>query len=306
LQAAAERYVQIHHLADSYPVQYVYWVASVINSHGGYSPTIKGLVFDALLSRTPVTAELTLYSLLVFIPFGILSGLRAGWKPGAAADRGFRAAAYTAANLPPFIAALVFLGIFYVSLGWFPPGRLGLDFSQEVLSPEFHSFTGLLTIDSLLNRRVDIFIDAVRHLVLPVISLSLIHWATLGRIVRSTTITERSKDYLTAAKAHGIPESRLLWRHLLRNTLSPALSSSALAAASLFTGVFMIEIIFDLKGVSDLIVHGTSLGLDVPIAMGFAVYSISVVLVIMFVLDVLRAILDPRSRESLIHGENEG
>ena len=158
-------------------------------------------------------------------------------------------------------------------------------------------------IDSLLNRRLDIFIDSVRHLVLPVITLSLVYWATLGRIVRSTILIECRKEYLTAARARGIPESRLQWRHALRNVLAPALSSSALAVASLFTGVFMIEIIFDLKGVADLVVRGTASGLDMPIAMGFSLYSVSIVLLVMFVLDVLRALLDPRSRESLIHDD---
>jgi peptide/nickel transport system permease protein len=304
LRAVTEPYIQKFHLEDPFPVQYGYWIVSVFTHGGGYSPSVKGDAFEALLRRTPVTAELTLYSLLVFIPLGIMSGLRAGWRRGEPLDLRFRAAAYVASSLQPFIIAMVLIGIFYTFLGWFPPGRLGIKISQEVLAPEFHRFTNLMTIDSLLNGRLDIFIDSIRHLVLPVITLSLVHWATLGRIVRSTIITERSKEYLTAAKARGISERRLQWRHALRNVMAPALSSSALAAASLFTGVFMIEIIFDLKGVADLVVHGTAQGLDMAIAMGFSVYSVSIVLVVMFVLDVLRAILDPRSRESMIHDEN--
>jgi peptide/nickel transport system permease protein len=305
LRQATERYIKIHHLEDPFPVQYAYWVFSVFTHGGGYSPSVKGDVFDALLRRTPVTAELTLYSLLLFIPLGVASGLRAGWKSGGLLDSIFRSAAYVATSMPPFITALILLGIFYVFLGWFPTGRLGSTFGLEVLSPEFHHFTGLMTIDSLLNRRLDIFVDAVRHLVLPVVTLSLMYWATLGRIVRSTIISERRKEYLMAARARGIPERRLLWRHALRNVLSPTLSSSALAAASLFTGVFMIEIIFDLKGVADLVVHGSSSGLDVPISMGFSVYSVCMVVLIMFVLDVLRIILDPRSRESMIHDDTQ-
>jgi len=300
LRQATEPYVQKYHLEDPFPVQYAYWVVSVFTHGGGYSPSVKGDAFEALLRRTPVTAELTLYSLLLFIPLGVMSGLRAGWRKGGLLDLRFRTAAYVASSLPPFITALVLLGIFYSFLGWFPPGRLGTAISQEVLAPEFHHFTGLMTIDSLLNRRLDIFVDSVRHLVLPVVTLSLVHWATLGRIVRSTIINERRKEYLTAARARGISERNLQWRHALRNVLAPALSSSALAAASLLTGVFMIEIIFGLKGVADLVVHGTALGLDMPIAMGFSVYSLCIVLVVMFVLDVLRAILDPRSRESMI------
>ncbi len=302
LYRVTEPYIRLHHLEDPFPVQYADWILSVFTGSGGYSPTVRGDVFEALLIRTPVTAELTLYSLLLFIPLGILSGLRAGWRPGGRQDAFFRLSAYIATNLPPFITGLVLISIFYVFLGWFPPGRLGTAISQEVLSPKFHHYTSLITIDSLLNGRPDIWVDAVRHLVLPVFTLSLVHWATLGRIVRSTILGERRKTYLTAAKARGIPESRLLWRHALYNILSPALSSSALAAASLVTGVFMIEIIFDLKGVADLVVHSSQSGLDVPIAMGFSLYSVGIVLVVMFVLDVLRAILDPRSREILIHG----
>lgn len=300
LYQRTELYIQKYHLEDPFPVQYVYWVVSIFTHSGGYSPSVKGDVFDALIRRTPVTAELALYSLLVFIPLGIMSGLRAGWRKGGLLDMRFRTAAYFASSIPPFIMALFLLSIFYAGMGWFPPGRLGIAFSQEVLTPEFNQFTGLMTIDSLLNRRLDIFVDSIRHLVLPVATLSLVHWATLGRIVRSTIINERRKEYLTAARARGIPEPRLQWRHALRNVMAPALSSSALSAASFLTSVFMIEIIFGLKGIADLIVHGTALGLDMPVAMGFSVYSVCIVLVIMFVLDVMRIILDPRTRESMI------
>jgi len=301
LYQAAKDVIRRHHLEDPFPVQYAYWVVSLFTHDGGYSPTLKGNVFEALLRRMPVTGELALYSMLLFIPLGVVSGLRAGWRQGGPLDRRFRIVAYVASSLPPFIAALLLIGIFYVFLGWFPPGRLGIAMNQATFSPEFHTYTGLMTIDSLLNWRLDIFLDAVRHLVLPVVTLSLVYWATLGRIVRSTIIGEANKDYMTAARARGVPERHLLWRHGLRNVLSPALSSTALAAASLFTGVFMIEIIFDLKGVADLVVKASKSGLDVPSVMGFCVYSVSVVLVIMFVLDVLRAILDPRSREIMTH-----
>lgn len=303
LHQAAAPVIEKYHLEEPFPVQYAYWIISVFTQGGGYSPTVKGEVIAALLRRTPVTAELTIYSLLLFIPLGVVSGLRAGWRQSRFLDWRFRITAYIVANLPPFITALFLLGIFYVLLGWFPPGRLGIFFSNEVLSPEFHQYTGLMTIDSLLNWRLDIFFDSVRHLVLPVVTLSLVHWATLGRIVRSTIITERHKEYLTAARSRGIPERHLQWRHALRNILAPALSSSALSAASLFTGVFMVEIIFDLNGVADLVVHAPKSGLDVPVVMGFSVYSICVVLVIMFVLDILRAILDHRSLESMIYDE---
>ena len=124
LRQVTERYIQKYHMEDPFPVQYAYWVGSVLTNGGGYSPSVKGDVFNALLRRTPVTAELTLYSLLLFIPLGVVSGLRAGWRPGGLLDARFRSAAYIATSLPPFITGLALLGLFYVFLGWFPPGAL--------------------------------------------------------------------------------------------------------------------------------------------------------------------------------------
>jgi peptide/nickel transport system permease protein len=295
-----EPIVRRYHLRDPLPVQYAYWLVSLVENRGGYSPTLKTNVMDVLLRRTPVTAELTLYSLLFFIPLGLVSGLRAGWKRNRGGDLSFRLAAFIATSLPPFILALVLLSIFYVGLRWFPPSRLGVASSQILYSPNFHTYTGLLTIDGLLNGRPRLSLEAARHLVLPVFTLGLIHWATLGRITRSTVIQELRKDYMLAGRARGIPDRRLLWSYALRNAIAPALSSTALSAASLFTGVFVVELIFDFKGVADLIANGMKIAPDTPAAMGFVIYSVSIVMIIMLVLDLLQAALDPRVRERII------
>ena len=288
-----------HHLEDPYPVQYGFWLASLFTEGGGYSPTLKGDVFEILLRRTPVTAELTLYSLLLFIPLGMVMGARAGWRPNHLFDLSFRIPAFVATSLPPFILALVLLSIFYASLNWFPIGRLSLANTFVISSDDFQHYTGLVTLDGILNGRTDITLDAFRHLVLPVFTLSLVHWATLGRIIRNLTGDITQKQYLIAGKARGIPDQKLLWKHSFRNVLAPGLSSTALSIASLYTGVFMIESIFNLKGVAGLIVEAMQGGLDTNLAMGFAIYSIIVVLSVMFILDVLRAILDPLTREGI-------
>jgi peptide/nickel transport system permease protein len=300
LWALTEPHIQSHHLDDPYPVQYAYWLLSLVQEGGGYSPSLRGEVFAALLRRTAVTAELTLYSLLFFIPLGLLAGARAGWWHNQGVDLRFRLAAFVAASLPPFILALVLLSIFYVGLGWFPAGRLSGAISQVIIGKDFHTYTGLVTIDGLLNGRWDVSLDALRHLVLPVITLGLLHWATLGRIMRSMMIEEKRKQYLIAARARGLPENSLLWRHAFRNALAPALASTALSIATLFTGVFMIETIYSLKGVADLVLLSMVRSLDTPLAMGFTIYSVTVVLLVMFVLDVLRAAVDPRTREGLL------
>jgi peptide/nickel transport system permease protein len=158
----------------------------------------------------------------------------------------------------------------------------------------------MLTIDSLLNGRPDIFWDAFKHLVMPIFTLSLYHWATLGRIARTSMITEGSKEYVISARARGLSERRVVWRHAFRNMLSPSLTSIALSATSIITGVFVVEIIFNFPGVSRGILSALGGVADAPAALGFAVYSVCMVLTLMFCLDVLQAILDPRIREGVL------
>jgi len=292
--------IQKYHLRDPFPVQYAIWVNNLLHGNWGYSPALKENVLPVMLRRSPVTAELTIYSLLVFIPIGLATGMIAGSKKNRGADTRFRVSAFIATSIPPFILAIMLLSVFYVAVGWFPPERLGLQTGQFVKSAAFHTYTGLMTVDGLLNGRVDISLDALRHLVLPVLTLSLVHWATLGRVTRATAIEEFQKDYILAGKARGVSNHSLVWGHAFRNTLAPSLASSALSAAALFTGVFVVEVIYNFKGISEIAVNSINQTPDAPAVLGFAIYSILLVLVIMFLLDIVQALVDPRIREGFI------
>ena len=136
---------------------------------------------------------------------------------------------------------------------------------------------------------------------LPVITLSLSHWATLGRITRATAIEELDKVYILAARGRGISQHKVLWRHALRNVLVPALNSSALSAASLVTGLFIVEVIFLYNGISSLFTQSMHINPlmanpDIPLALGFAIYSVITILIIMTILDIIQAAVDPRLR----------
>lgn len=299
-QRLIENIIKRHRLRDPYPVQYLNWVTNLLKGQWGYSPTLQEDVLAGLVRRTPVTAELTIFSILLFIPFGLVSGVIAGWKQNRAPDHRFRLAAFTATSLPPFIVAIVLMAIFYVMLHWFPPERLSPLFSLDINSPEWRNFTGLLTIDGFLNGRPDISLDAARHMVLPVVTLCLVHWATLGRVTRAAMIEEFQKEYIIAGKARGIQNRSLVWHHAFRNALTPALASSALSAASLFTGVFVVEVIFNFKGISNMVLSTAFGPPDAQSILGFAIYSVLIVLLIMFVLDTIQAIFDPRTREGII------
>lgn len=295
-----ETIIRRYHLRDPYLVQYGYWVRSLFDGTWGHSPTLNEPVLPALLRRTPVTLELALYSLLFLVPLGLISGVLAGWRRSGVFDRVFRSLAFLGTSTPSFILALVLLSVFYINLDWFAPQRIGVMYGLEINRDTFRNFTGMLTIDSVLNGRWDIFVDAWRHLVMPIFTLSLYHWATLGRISRSTTIAERNKEYILSARARGLNERRVIWRHAFRNMLSPSITSIALSATSIVTGVFVAEIIYNFKGVSAVIVSAMGGVPDAPAALGFAVYSAIVVLTLMFILDVLLAIIDPRVREGVL------
>ncbi|MFZ0547719.1 MAG: ABC transporter permease [Candidatus Promineifilaceae bacterium] len=293
-------------LNDPFPKQYLTWVSGIIRGDWGWSPTFNAPVLDLLLLRTGATLELTFYALLTLIPLGLISGVVSGWRPGGSVDNTFRLTAFFATSIPPFIFGLFLLSIFYVGLGWFSPGRTGF-YELSMSTSTFKHFTGFLTVDGLLNGRLDITLDAFRHLVLPVFTLSLAHWATLGRVTRVSIMNETGKEYLLAAKARGLRRRSIIWRHAFRNVLAPALTTSYLSITTLITGVFVIEIIFNYKGVSELITKGISgstyIGSinipDTPLALGFAIYSCLLVVPIMLLLDVAKAAVDPRIREEL-------
>ena len=291
--------IRAFRLDEPFLVQYGIWVKSLFNGTWGFSPTLNDDVLPSLLRRTPATVELTLFSLLLFIPLGLFGGVLAGWRQRKAFDNSVRFMAYVATAFPPFILSLMLLSIFYVKFKFVGPGRLNLVYGAQIMDESYRTITGLFTIDSLLNGRFDIFVDSLKHLILPVFTLSLYHWATLARITRSTIISERHKDYLVAAQARGLPESRVMWGHAFRNTLAPSFTSMALSSASLVTGVFVVEVIFNIKGISDVIVRGTVGIPDAPAALGFALYSVIIVLLLMFVFDVLQAVFSPRLREDL-------
>ncbi len=296
---ATEIYITKYHLRDPFLIQYGYWVKSLFEGTWGYSPSLHEDVLPALLKRTPATAELTLYSFLLFVPIGLISGVVAGWKQRKAVDNVFRLAAFSATSFPPFILSILLIAIFYVNLGWFATSRLNLSLAMNLDLQGFIHYTGLYTIDGLLNRRLDVTWDAIRHLAMPVFTLSLYHWATLGRITRASIISERTKEYIIAAKARGASERMLMWKHAFRNTLAPSFTSLALSTASLVTGVFVVEIIFSYYGLSSVIVNSIQGVPDPAAALGFAVYSVIIVLTLMAIFDILLAIFDPRVRSEV-------
>jgi ABC-type dipeptide/oligopeptide/nickel transport system permease component len=153
----------------------------------------------------------------------------------------------------------------------------------------------MYTVDALLNLDLRLFWDALRHLVLPAISLALAEWALLTRIMRSSMLEVLRQDYVTTARSKGVPESQVFRRHVRRNALLPVISTGGVAVGMLMSGIVVIESVFNINGVGSAAAEAMA-GTDVPVAVGFAVFTCVVTVLGSLVADLLYAVADPRVR----------
>lgn len=294
-QIVIEHQIERYGLDQPFPVQYARWMGELIGGGWGYSPTWRQSVLEGIRQRAPATLELALYAMVPAILLAVLLGSAAARGNSRLPDHVIRAGAFVAWAFPPFILALILLNLFYAELGWFPPERMSLWATVLVGSEKFRSYTGLLTLDALLNARLDILEDALRHLVLPAFTLALTEWALLTRIMRSSLLDTLRQDYVTTARAKGVPEKQVINFHARRNALLPVISTGGVMTSMLITGVVVIEVIFNFNGVGRWAVRGI-LATDIPVAVGFAIFSCSVVVLASLASDLLYALLDPRIR----------
>jgi peptide/nickel transport system permease protein len=138
-QKVIDRIIAERGLNDPFPVQYLNWLGNMVRGEWGWSPNLRVQVLDYLQRRIPVTLEITLFAMLLFIPLGIVSGVIASRHHRGRADHGFRASAFVATSIPPFILGLMMISVFYVGLHWFAPSRLSADMEGFVKSSAFHT-----------------------------------------------------------------------------------------------------------------------------------------------------------------------
>ncbi len=272
-------------------------VGGVLRGDLGYSRSGREPVIDALLRRLPATLELALWSMIPVIGFGIWLGIKAALNHNKPIDQITRIFAILGWSVPTFVFALLLLLVFYAKLDWFQPGRLSTGFSQEVIKAGFTNYTNMVTIDALLNLRFDIFLDALRHLIMPVATLVVIQVALLLKVTRSSMLEEMRQDYVTTARAKGLPEKMVVNRHIRRNALIPVITVAGLTLAGLLNGVVITETVFDYPGLGSW-AAAAALSLDVLSMLGYTLFSAILLVAANLIVDVLYAVLDPRIRLS--------
>ncbi|HQE92052.1 MAG TPA: ABC transporter permease [Anaerolineae bacterium] len=270
-------------------------VGGILRGDLGYSRTASQPVAELLTRRFPATLELTLYSVIPVIAGGILLGVIGAVKHNKPIDHIVRIFGIVGWSFPDFVFGLLLLMAFYAGTGWFPPGRVSDWANKIIMSPEFHNYTSLITIDAVLNLRFDIFFDALRHLVLPVISLAYLWWALTLRVTRSSMLETLRQDYIMTARAKGLSEHAVIMQHALPNALMPVVTLSGGTVVGLLAGVVIIETVFNYPGMGAAAARAAS-QLDVVTELAFVLFNGLILVLANVVVDILYAYIDPRIR----------
>ncbi|MBB6063087.1 peptide/nickel transport system permease protein [Thermosipho japonicus] len=290
-----DKLIEKYGLKDPMWTRYFKWLGGVLKGDLGWSVTAKQPVADAIKERIPYTIELALYAFIPVIAVGIWLGVTAAVNRDKFIDHFIRIFAIVGWSLPDFVFGLIILMIFYSVLGWFPPGTLSDWADSIVKSDSFHKITHLLTIDSLLNGRLDIFWDALRHLIGPILTISWLWWAYLLRITRSSMLEVLGKEYVRTARAKGVPEKEVIHKHAKKNAMIPVVTVAGAMVIGLLAGTVIVEVIFNRIGMGRFTAQAAT-QLDYAAILGSTLFYSTLLVVGNLIIDILYAILDPRIR----------
>jgi len=233
------------HLNDPFPVQYYHWLRNLVRGDLGKSSYTRRPVTMDLIQYIPATFELILFATLISAIVGQVTGVLAGYFRNSWFDGASRLVSYLGIATPSFVVAIFLLFIFSQVLKLAPGvGRLPI-----MMTPP-RTITGFMTIDSLLAGRLDLALTALKHMILPAISLAVIHIAQEGRITRTSIVENMQKDYITVHKVHGIRTSRLVFKYLLKPSIIPTVTVMGLDFAFLMSNAFLVEMVYMWPGFS--------------------------------------------------------
>jgi peptide/nickel transport system permease protein len=278
---------------DQHPlVQYWNYMGSALR--GDFGTSIGELyrgqsVWGQIAVRLPATIEIAIGSMLVATLVGVSTGMLAGSRRDTRIDVIVRIYGTVIYVIPIFWLGLVFQIIFGVWLGWLPPnGRwTGTDFPQTV--------TGMYTLDSILEGNLAHFGKALAHMVLPCLTLGLVLSGFFTKTVRANMLQTMRADYSDAARARGVPERRVVYRHAFKNALVPVVTVLGLQFAILFAGAVLTERTFSIEGIGILLLNSIT-SKDMTMIQGVVVVYATIIIGISLVIDILGALIDPRIR----------
>jgi len=271
-------------------VQYLIYLGNLLRGDLGTSIATNRPVLTELGLSLPATVELATVAVVVAVVVGVSLGILAAVTRDSAVDAVARGAAAIGVAVPTFWFAILLLSTVYYRLGWAPPpGRL----TSGLAPPE--PVTGMYVLDSLLRGRPDLFADALRHLVLPVVVLATIGVGFVTRITRASMLEVLGRDYVRTAQAKGLTRWAVVLRHALRNALIPIITIGGTLYAQLMSGTVLTETIFSWPGLGRY-AFSSAASLDFPAVMGVALVVGAIYVAINLGVDLLYVLVNPRVR----------
>lgn len=292
--------IQQYHLNESIFVQYSNYMQQLLQGNLGFSQTSRAPVLQTILRKIPATFEVVMMSIPIIIFLGIYLGVVSAVHRDKPIDHITRTGAIIGTSLPSFWLGIILIAVFFSGLGWLLPERASSWAQNYIdLSHNWTAYTGLYTVDGLLNGKPDITLDVLRHMVMPTIVLVTIQIALIIRVMRSSMLEALGKGYITAAKAKGLTNTEVINKHARRNALIPTMTVAGLLTAGMLTGVVITETVFNIEGLGRWAVRaagGGGIVPDIPAVLGFALLSGIVYVVANLIVDILYAVVDPRIR----------
>jgi peptide/nickel transport system permease protein len=247
------------------------WYTRVLRGDLGESYFLSQSVSEALVERFPITVSLSVLALMVAASLGILAGIVAGVRQGSWTDWTVMVMAMLGLSLPVFWLALNLIFLFSVKLGWFPTGG----YVPLAKDP----------------------VEFVKHLALPGVTLGLVHAAVIARITRSSMVEVLRQEYIQAARAKGLRECTVIFRHAFRNALLPVITILGISTGELLAGSVITETVFNLPGVGRLIIDAVRRR-DYPVVQGGILFITFSYLLVNLIVDLVYAWVNPRIRYS--------
>ena len=272
--------------------QFALYVGKAVQGDFGTSVLTSNPVWDDILRTFPATLELATCGILIGVGFGVPLGVWAAVRRGGPADHAVRVMGLVGYSAPIFWLGLMALVLFYAKLGWVSgPGRIDVAFEYSV-----QRVTGLLLVDAAMAGEWEAFRNAFSHLVLPASLLGYFSLAYISRMTRSFMLAELAQEYIVAARAKGLSEARIIWRHALRNAMVPLVTVIALSYAGLLEGSVLTETVFAWPGLG-LYITNSLQNADMNAVLGGTIVVGTVFIGLNLLSDLLYQLLDPRTRD---------
>jgi dipeptide transport system permease protein len=272
-------------------VQYGSYLNELAHGDFGTSIITKKPVFEEFMTLFPATVELSIVAMILAVFIGLPCGMIAAVKRGSTFDHTVMTGALVGYSMPIFWWGLLLIIFFSGILGWTPvSGRMSLMYF-------FEPVTGFMLIDSLLSGQDGAFTSALSHLILPAIVLGTIPLAVIARQTRSAMLEVLGEDYVRTARAKGLPSSRVIGLHALRNAMIPVITVIGLQVGVLFAGAILTETIFSWPGIGKWMVDSISRR-DYSSVQGGLLLIAAIVMIVNLIVDLLYGLINPRIRHT--------